>query len=91
MTEYGPQEAPADDMRETAFMGHLASYFEEVVSYLRNEPAIFLFGPGEAKGELRKRLEKDKLGGRIVGMETADKMTDKQFAAKVREQFLVPA
>jgi hypothetical protein len=78
-------------MREAVFMGHLAAYFEEVVSYLRNEPAIFIFGPGEAKRELKKRLEKDKLGGRIVGIETADKMTDNQIAAKVRERFLAPA
>jgi hypothetical protein len=91
VTQYGPQQAPPDDMREAAFMQHLAAFFEEVVSYLRNEPAIFIFGPGEAKRELKKRLEKDKLGGRIVGVETADKMTDNQFAAKVREHFLVPA
>jgi hypothetical protein len=91
MTQYGPQQAPADDMRETAFMGHLAAYFEKVVSCLRDEPAIFIFGPGEAKVELKKRLEKDRLGGRIIGMETADKMTEGQIAAKVRERFLVPA
>ncbi|HAM36044.1 MAG TPA: hypothetical protein DEB40_05320 [Elusimicrobia bacterium] len=90
-TQYGPQQAPADDMRETVFMGHLAVYFEKVVSCLREEPAIFIFGPGEAKGELKKRLEKDKLGGRVVAVETADKMTDNQIAAKVRKQFLVPA
>jgi len=90
-TPYGPQPSPADDMREAAYMGHLAVYFEKVVSCLREEPAIFIFGPGEAKGELKKRLERDRLGGRIVGLETADKMTDGQVAAKVRERFLVPA
>jgi hypothetical protein len=49
--------------------------------------SILLFGPGEAKGELRKRLERDKLGGRIVAVETVDKMTDRQIAAKVRGYF----
>jgi hypothetical protein len=39
------------------------------------------------EGELRKRLEKDKLGGHILAIETADKMTDRQIAAKVREYF----
>ena len=91
MTQYGPQQAPADDMRETVFMGHLAVYFEKVISRLRDEPTILIFGPGEAKGELKKRLEKYNLGGRIVGMEAADKMTDGQIAAKVREQFLALA
>jgi hypothetical protein len=46
-----------------------------------------IFGPGEAKGELKERLERHNLGGSIVGIETADKMTDRQIAAKVRQYF----
>jgi hypothetical protein len=46
-----------------------------------------LFGPGEAKGELKKRLVKMKLGERVAAVETADKMTDGQIAAKVRDYF----
>ncbi|MGA2222511.1 MAG: hypothetical protein ABSH21_12200 [Verrucomicrobiia bacterium] len=49
--------------------------------------SILLFGPGEAKGELKKRLERDNLGGRIVAIQTVDKMTDRQVAAKVHEYF----
>jgi len=45
-------------------------------------------GPGEAKTELEKRLESEKLDGHIVGVETVDKMTDGQIAAKVRQRFL---
>jgi hypothetical protein len=45
-------------------------------------------GPGEAKGELKKRLKSQELGGRIVGIETVDKMTDRQIAARVRQRFL---
>jgi hypothetical protein len=40
------------------------------------------------KGELKKHLELEGLGGRIVGIETTDKMTDPQIAAKVRQYFL---
>jgi hypothetical protein len=43
--------------------------------------------PGEAKGELKKCLERNKLGGHIVGIETIDRMTDRQIAAKVRRYF----
>jgi hypothetical protein len=46
-----------------------------------------IFGPGEAKGELQKRIKKNRLGGRIVGIETVDKMTSRQIAAKVRRYF----
>lgn len=46
-----------------------------------------LFGPGEAKNELKQRLEVNNLGGRIVGIETVDKMTEPQIAAKIRQHF----
>jgi len=58
-----------------------------VIASIRDAESILIFGPGEAKGELKKRLEGDKLGGRIVSIETVDKMTDRQIAAKVRQHF----
>jgi hypothetical protein len=58
-----------------------------VVSFLRNADSIWIFGPGEAKGELKKRLERENLDGRIYRVETAGKMTDRQITAKVRQHF----
>jgi hypothetical protein len=46
-----------------------------------------IFGPGEAKDELKERLEGKNLGGRGVGIEAVDKMTDRQIAGKVRKHF----
>ena len=54
---------------------------------LRDAEAILIFGPGEAKGELKKLLVKNKLGARIAGVETIGKMTGPQIAAKVRKCF----
>jgi hypothetical protein len=87
----GPHEAsqvPADDSRERAFTGHLNIYYDAVIACIRNAEAILIMGPGEAKVELKKRLESEELGGRIVGIETVDKMTDRQIVAKVRQRFL---
>jgi hypothetical protein len=53
-------------------------YYDEVIAAIRETQSILIFGPGEAKGELRKRLERDDLGGRIVAVEAVDKMTDRQ-------------
>jgi stalled ribosome rescue protein Dom34 len=75
------------DIRQRESTQHLNVYYDEVVSCIRQAESILIFGPGEAKGELKKRLEKDNLGGRIVGIEPADKMTDPQIVAKVRGQF----
>jgi stalled ribosome rescue protein Dom34 len=68
--------------------GHQNDYYDEVFSQIRDAESILIFGPGEAKVELKNRLEKVKLHGNIVGMETADKMTDNQIVTKVRQHFL---
>ena len=84
---YESQQVPADDSRQRTLAGHLNRYYDTVIACIGDAESILIFGPGEAKGELKKRLEKSKLGGRIVGVETADKMTDRQIAAKVRQYF----
>ena len=80
--------ATPEDMRHRELTEHLNIYYDEVVSCIRKAESILIFGPGEAKGELKKRLEKDNLGGHIVGIETSDQMTDPQIVAKVKEHFL---
>jgi hypothetical protein len=81
------EEGSADDQRDRQFAFHLARYYDDVIAHIRNAESILLFGPGEAKGELKKRLVTKRLGARIVGVETVDKMTDNQIAAKVRRHY----
>jgi len=76
---------PADDIRQRDLTGRLNGFYDDVISCVRGAEEIFILGPGEAKGELKKRLEKSYLGRRIVGIEACDKMTDPQIVAKVRE------
>jgi hypothetical protein len=80
-------QVPADDSRQRAFTGHLNIYYDAVIAGIHDAESILIFGPGEAKGELEKRLKRNNLGGCIVGIETVDKMTDRQIAAKVRHYF----
>jgi hypothetical protein len=87
MGRYEPQQVPADDSRQKAFTGHLNIYYDAVIASIRDAESILIFGPGEAKGELKKRLERIDLSGRIVSVETVDKMTNRQIAAKVRRYF----
>jgi len=74
-----------EDVRDRQFGNHLNSYYDRVVAVLRGADSIQIFGPGEAKGELSKRLEHEELKGHVLSVETVDKMTDRQIAAKVRE------
>ncbi len=78
----------ADDLLQNELTEHLNQYYDEVILALRNAKAILLMGPGEAKGELKKRIEKKQLSGREIHVETVDKMTERQIVAKVRDYFL---
>src|ERR1700730_3801473 len=51
------QMVPASDRREKGYMGHLANYYEEIVSVVRGAESVFIFGPGAAKGEPRIALD----------------------------------
>ena len=82
------QAVQSDGRQQRAFTRHLNTYYNEVISCIRDAESILIFGPGEAKGELKKHLEHQRLGERIVGIETTDKMTDPQITAKVRQYFL---
>ena len=85
---HGSRAGGGEETREHRFEGQLNKYYDEVVDALRGADAILIFGPGEAHGELQKRLELARLGDRVVGVETTDKMTDDQITAKVRERFV---
>ena len=80
-------EGGAEDSRDKRFEGHLQQYYDKVIASLRDAGSILILGPGEAKHELEKRLRDAGLGKAIVGVETADKMTDPQIAALARRRF----
>ncbi len=82
------QGSAAEDMRDRQFGDHLNGYYKGVISFIRNADSIWIFGPGKAKIELGNYLKREHLGERIVGIESADKMTDHQIAAKVRDYYL---
>ena len=82
------EDGSTEDVRDRQFGNHLNSYYNAVVAVLRDADTIQIFGPGEAKGELEKRIEHEGLKANILAIETTDKMTDRQIAAKVREHFL---
>jgi hypothetical protein len=81
------ERSAGEDVRDRKFGNHLNSYYDEVIAIIRDADFIQIFGPGEAKGELEKRLEHEGLKTHILAIETVDKMTDRQISAKVRERF----
>ena len=82
----GSEDGSTEDVRDRQFGNHLNDFYEKVINEIRTSDIIQIFGPGEAKGELKKRLEHGGYKGNILAVETMDKMTDRQISAKVREQ-----
>ncbi len=83
----GSKEVTSEDQRDRKFGNNLNKYYDEVIATIRDAESIQIFGPGEAKGELEKRIEHEGLKAHILAIETVDKMTDRQISAKVRERF----
>ena len=86
-TPPGMKQVPSETQRDQKFQNVLNEFYDEVVATVRQAETIQVFGPGEAKGELVKRLERAGLKEHVLAVEAADKMTDRQIAAKVRQRF----
>src|SRR5215510_470125 len=67
------------------YKNQLEKYYTQIISAIQNADSIFIMGPGEAKLELKKLLQRHKdLRNRLVKVEKADKMTLNQIIARVR-------
>lgn len=87
-TPDGPQDGGGEKQYEERYGQHLDQYYDEVISQVGQPEALLIFGPGEAKLQLKERLSRSKaLSDRIVGLETTDKLTDPQIVAKVKAHY----
>ncbi len=86
----GQQDGGGEKKYEERHGQQLDRYYDEVISQLGQPEALLIFGPGEAKLELEARLSRSKTSfEHTVDIETADKLTDPQIVAKVKEYFQI--
>ena len=76
-----------EDRLERKTASDRQDYYDDVIAGIQGADALLILGPGEAKGELGKRIAAKKVRGVAVAFETADKMTDRQLVAKVQQSF----
>lgn len=66
----------------------LHAFYQEVIKTIGKAAGIFIFGPGEARHELAKEIEKIKgPHARIFAIEACDKLTEPLIVAKVKTFF----
>ena len=80
-TAYASNYFPAEDHEDRHYLEELNKYYSAVIAVMCNARTILIFGPGEAKLELEKRLAG---AGLKAHVETSDRLTDRQIAAHVR-------
>jgi hypothetical protein len=82
-----PGDGTAEDVRDRRFWNHLGEYYDKVIAQIGDAKSILIFGPGEAKHELKKRLENQGMLENILSVDDAGNLTDRQVATRVRERF----
>jgi hypothetical protein len=90
-TPYGPQQVSVDGKQQERIKRQLHQYYQQIIGRIQDATKILILGPGEAKTELKKEMERSReLASKKITVETADKMTERQVAARVRQFFTGP-
>ncbi len=80
------QNADGEARRSDRFKLQINKYYQQVIKALKDASSIFVMGPGEAKIEFQKAIQRRKnLQNRLIKVETTDKMTRNQMIAYVRK------
>jgi hypothetical protein len=85
--KYTPNDFIAEDRQKRKVANERKKFYDDVLAAVLGADSLLILGPGEAKGELSKQATAKKLRGLAVSVETADRMSDRQIAAKVSEHF----
>ena len=84
-TPWGPQEKSSEQKKLERQKLQLQRYYDRILDKIRDTQSVFIMGPGEAKGELQKRIESRKTFLKTsVTVESADKMTKRQVVARAK-------
>lgn len=87
-TPWGPQEEVSERKYLERRKHQEQQYFSALWNTLKEMDEIYIFGPAEAKIGLEKAIrEHTALKPKLLAVETADSMTEKQLIAQVRQFF----
>lgn len=85
-TAHGPQDISPERRLEERYRNQLHKYYKRIIHQIDDADQLFILGPGEARVELKKMMRKSKERfAKITGIERADKMTEPQIVAKVKQ------
>jgi len=84
---FTPNDFAVEGKREQRVLMQLTAYYDQIIASVREAQAIVILGPGQVKGEFRRRIVSQNVKGHIAELTTAAKLTDDQIADYVRQHF----
>jgi len=64
------------------------AYVKQILEVLKNATEVLIYGPGNAKFELKKAMEHEKsMAHAVKACETTDKLTEAELMALIRKAF----
>lgn len=89
-TPVAPSVSKKEQKADERHNHQLHNFYQMVIKKAGKADNIFIFGPGEAKFELAKEIEKIKgRHSKIAAVKASDKLTESQIVAKAKSFFLV--
>jgi len=87
-TRFGSQYGTKQKAKEARLEHQLKTYYKTIAEALPDTGELYIFGPAEAKNELNKTImEHNHTSVTISGIENADKLTENQIVAAVKDYF----
>ncbi len=77
------RDVSQQDTLDRKFHQQVEQYFGNILPFVKDADSIHIFGPGEAKKELKTRLKKGGYQKCVVEVATMDRMTDRQLIAEI--------
>ena len=85
---FGNQYMTLEKTKQNRLKQQEANYLKEVAASMEPYDRVLIFGPAGCKNRLKNALEDDhKTRGKVIDVVTAERMTDNQLVAFVREYF----
>lgn len=87
----GAQDGGGEKKYEERHAQELNRFYDDVIAQLDPLSSLYVFGPGEAKIELKKRLQGvGRFSHAAIRVEASDRLTEAQIVARVRELATAP-
>lgn len=85
---YGPQDKVNEHRFDEKRRHKIREFNRKVLKHIRSADHFFIFGPAEAKLELKSFIEKEPaVREKLVGVESADSMTPNQIVEAVKDYY----